>query len=195
MIGKLTGIVDSIFDGGLIIDVSGVGYLVSISDALAQSLSIQESASIYIETVWKQETLVLYGFGSLDEKICFQKLTSVQGVGGKSALSILSALSIEDIVSAISYQDPAPFKRADGVGPKVATRIINELKDFPSKFKPVCAGNTPSSSSQKDAIALLVQLGYKNLESSKIVQDICKTHPEWETETIIPEALKRLSSH
>ncbi len=194
MIGKLSGKVDSLFDGGMIIDVNGVGYLVSTSESVVRSVQENQDVKLYIETVWKQESLVLYGFLSRDEKVCFQKLTSVQGVGGKSGLSILSVLSVEDIVTAIAYQDSAPFKRADGVGPKVASRIIIELKDFPSKFHPTLSVGKPQNSNQRDAVELLVQLGYKTAESSKAVQLVCQENPDWPTEKIIPEALKQLSS-
>ncbi len=197
MIGKLVGTIDAHVDGGLLIDVNNVGYLVSTSESVLRETVEGQTICLFIEAVFKQEMLVLYGFLSMDEKICFQKLTSVQGIGGKSGMSILSVLSVDDIIRALDLKDIDAFCRADGVGPKVATRIVNELKGFSAKFQPLLPSvSQPSSSGiqQKDAIALLVQLGYRQIESTKIVLEIIQEKPDLQTEAIIPEALKRLST-
>jgi holliday junction DNA helicase RuvA len=196
MIGKLVGTIDSRLEGSLLIDVHGVGYLVATPESLLREVVEGQNICLFIEPVFKQEMIVLYGFLSMDEKICFQKLTSVQGVGGKSGLSILSVLSVDDIIHAINIKDIDAFCRADGVGPKVSTRIVNELKSFSAKFHPVLPSMTKISpqTQQRDAIALLVQLGYRQVESTKVVLEITQESSDLRTEAIIPEALKRLSN-
>lgn len=170
MIAKLTGIVDTLGENFLIIDVNGVGYLVSCSACtLRDAGSKGERITLFIETLMRAESLQLYGFATQEEQSCFRLLITVQGVGMRMALSLLSALSSSDLYQAISVQDKTALTRADGVGPKLAGRIVAELKDkIPTDIS--LPSNTyihPSSLSPdiEEAASALVNLGYKRLEA------------------------------
>ena len=130
MIGKLTGRLDAVSDNGAIIDVGGVGYSVFTSSrTMSQLGSIGEVVTVLVETHVREDHIHLYAFYSDDEKRWFQTLQTVQGVGSKAALAILSALTSEDIMNSLLSEDKTMFVRADGVGQKLATRIVSELKD------------------------------------------------------------------
>ena len=129
MIGKLTGIVDSIAADHAVIDVGGVGYLVHCPSSTLARLSAGATATLAIETKVSEEAIRLYGFLSSRDRDWFRLLQTVQGVGARVALSILSALRTAEIERAIVLGDKAALGRAQGVGPKLATRILAELKD------------------------------------------------------------------
>ncbi|MDI9640577.1 Holliday junction branch migration protein RuvA [Geitlerinema splendidum] len=170
MIAKLTGIIDTLGDTFAVLDVSGVGYLVSCSSrTLGQLGSRGDKAVLYIETVMRAESLQLYGFASAEEQTCFRLLTTVQGVGMKMGLALLSALSPSDLYQAIATQDKETLTRADGVGPKLASRMITELKDkVPSEsgFSATLYSH-PSSMApvMEEAVSALVNLGYRRIEA------------------------------
>lgn len=129
MIAKLKGIIDNIGEDCCIIDVNGVGYLVNMSSRSLARLKQGEYASLLIETVIKEDSITLFGFQNPWEKEWFNTLTKIQGVGGKVCLSILSALSPAQLSQAVAAQDKSSFLRASGIGPKLAARLITELKD------------------------------------------------------------------
>jgi len=129
MIAKLKGIIDNIGEDCCIIDVNGVGYLVNMSSRSLAKLKIGDYISLLIETVIKEDSITLFGFQSPWEKEWFNTLTKIQGVGGKVCLSILSALSPAQLSQAVAAQDKSSFLRAAGVGPKLAARLVTELKD------------------------------------------------------------------
>ncbi len=129
MIAKLKGIIDNIGEDCCIIDVNGVGYLVNMSSRSLSKLKQSEYASLLIETVIKEDSITLFGFQNPWEKEWFNTLTKIQGVGGKVCLSILSALSPAQLSQAVAAQDKSSFLRASGVGPKLAARLVTELKD------------------------------------------------------------------
>ena len=129
MIAKLKGTIDNIGEDCCIIDVNGVGYLVNMSSRSLSRLKQGEYASLLIETVIKEDSITLFGFQNPWEKEWFNTLTKIQGVGGKVCLSILSALSPAQLSQAVAAQDKSSFLRASGVGPKLAARLVTELKD------------------------------------------------------------------
>ena len=130
MIAKLTGVIDTSGEDWLIIDVAGVGYLVFCSSrTLGQLTSMNGPVSVLIETHVREDHIHLYGFADAGERDSYKLITTVQGVGAKVGLAILSALSPEELAQAIAAGDKAAVTRAPGVGPKLATRIISELKD------------------------------------------------------------------
>ena len=129
MIAKLKGIIDNIGEDCCIIDVNGVGYLVNMSSRSLSKLKQGEYAVLLIETVIKEDSITLFGFQSPWEKEWFNTLTKIQGVGGKVCLSILGALSPAQLSQAVAAQDKSSFLRAAGVGPKLAARLVTELKD------------------------------------------------------------------
>jgi len=170
MIAKLTGLIDTLGDTFLILDVGGVGYLVSCSSRTLSTLGVKgERVTVFIETMMRAESLQLYGFGTREEQDCFRLLTTVQGVGMRMGLALLSALSPSDIYQAIAIQDKATLTRADGVGPKLATRILTELKDkIPTELSfssSVYSHPSSLSPTVEEAISALVNLGYRRLEA------------------------------
>ncbi len=129
MFAKLKGIIDNIGEDCCIIDVGGVGYLVNMSSRSLSKLKVGEYAALLIETVIKEDSITLFGFKTPWEKEWFNTLTKIQGVGGKVCLNILSALSPAQLSQAVAAQDKSSFLRAAGVGPKLAARLVTELKD------------------------------------------------------------------
>lgn len=143
MIGKLKGVIDSYGEDFIVLDVHGVGYLVSCSARTLQSLpATGEAATLSIETHVREDQIRLFGFTSDMEREWFRLLQTVQGVGAKVALSILSTFKPSELASAIAIADKAAIRRTPGVGPKVAERIVIELKDK----RPRIASSTPPSS-------------------------------------------------
>jgi Holliday junction DNA helicase RuvA len=179
MIGKLSGIIDSFGDDYLILDVSGVGYVVTCSSRTLQRLPARgEAASLAIETQVREDAIRLFGFTSDAERDWFRLLQSVQGVGAKVALAILSILSAGELATAIGTQDKASVARAPGVGPKLAARIVAELKDKAPALAAVdpavarLAGEEEAKSAPRpvqDAISALVNLGYGRPQAAAAV--------------------------
>jgi len=173
MIAKLTGTLDHIGPEGAVIDVHGVGYLVFASTrTLGQLPSSGGPARLLIETHVREDHIHLYGFADAAERDWFRLLTTVQGVGAKVALAILSAVAPDELTLAIVAQDRTTLARADGVGPKLAARIVNELKDkvgglalaaTNSAAPAPQAANDPGATG--DAVSALVNLGYRRAEA------------------------------
>ena len=135
MIGKLKGIVDEVGEEELILDVGGVGYLVAASARTLRALpAVGQAAALLIETQVREDAIRLYGFLTTSERDWFRLLQSVQGVGAKVALGVLGTLTGETISAAIAHQDKAAMAMAPGVGPKLAARIVHELKDKAPAF-------------------------------------------------------------
>jgi Holliday junction DNA helicase RuvA len=170
MIGKLKGLIDSFGEDFVILDVNGVGYVVTCSARTLQKMPrAGEGAALSIETQVREDSIRLFGFESDAERDWFKLLQSVQGVGAKVALAILSILSPGELATAIAMQDKALVSRAPGVGPKLAARIVAELKDKAPAFGAIdpaaarLAGEDEAKtapSSVRDAISALVNLGY-----------------------------------
>ena len=129
MIGKLTGVVDTITEDTVILDVNGVGYLVQCPASTLSRLTVGAHASLMIEMKVSEDAIKLYGFASAEEREWFRLLQTVQNVGGKVAFSVLSTLSPRELQRALALGDKAMIGRSPGVGPKLALRIATELKD------------------------------------------------------------------
>jgi holliday junction DNA helicase RuvA len=201
MIAKLTGLVDSVARDHAIIDVNGVGYLVRCSSRTLGALPPSGSAaSLSIETLVREDAIDLYGFGTMRERDWFRLLTTVQGVGAKVALSILSTLSADELSQAIMAQDKVMVSRADGVGPKLANRIVSELKDKVASggFAPAAAvAAIPGipDDALADAVSALVNLGYRRAEAVGAVDKAArKLGPKARVEALIPAGLKELGT-
>lgn len=175
MIGKLRGVVDGLDDEGLILDVNGVGYVVAASAYTLRALPpIGELAELLIETHVREDAIKLYGFLTASERDWFRLLQGVQGVGAKVALGILGALKPEALSTAIARQDRAMMARAPGVGPKLAARLVLELKDKApaagaADFGGLDVGGESGSRLPKaaeDAILALVSLGYARTQAA-----------------------------
>jgi len=174
MIAKLAGTLDQVMSDGAIIDVGGVGYLVFCSTrTIAQLPSPGAPARLLVETHVREDHIHLYGFIDSVERDWFRLLTTVQGVGARLALSLLSAVSPDQLALAILSQDKATLARADGVGPRLAARITNELRDKVGGLAtaapmPVTAAAVASDSKADaagDAVSALVNLGYRRAEA------------------------------
>jgi Holliday junction DNA helicase RuvA len=178
MIGKLRGTVDEIHEDSVILDVGGVGYHVFCSTRTLAALRPGEAATLVIEMHVREDHMHLYGFPDSVEREWFRLLTTVQRVGAKMALTLMGAYGPEQLAYAILAKDTAAFSRISGVGPKLAERIVTELKDKVAKiptsnFQPAdepkgkaAKGKAaPASSVTDDAISALVNLGYSRSEA------------------------------
>ena len=166
MIAKLTGIFDDFGPDWAVIDVAGVGYLVHCSAKTLGALGERGAAvTVHTELQVSENDMRLIGFASAGERAWFKLLTGVQGVGSKMALAVLSALAAEDLQRACAGGDAAMIARAQGVGPKLAARIVNELKDksggLPAGISGAGITPTPAGSASADAISALQNLGFK----------------------------------
>jgi holliday junction DNA helicase RuvA len=203
MIGKLRGIVDSVEDETLVLDVSGVGYLVSASASTLRALpAAGEPAELLIETQVREDAIRLYGFLTAAERDWFRLLQNVQGVGAKVALGVLGALSADALSAAIARQDKAMMARAPGVGPKLAARLVLELKDkvpalAGADFAHAEAGfeRAPRfSKAAEDAVLALVGLGYAQPQAAAAMARISvQLGPAAETAALVRAALKELA--
>ncbi|MDE3176078.1 MAG: Holliday junction branch migration protein RuvA [Pseudomonadota bacterium] len=198
MIGKLKGRVDSLDEDGLIVDVGGVGYLVSASARTLRALpGIGEAVALLIETQVREDSIRLFGFLTASERDWFRLLQSVQGVGAKVALGILGALPGEALTAAIARQDKAMMARAPGVGPKLAARLVLELKDKAPGGADFSSAEAPVAGLPKaaeDAVLALTGLGYARPQA---LAAIAKAHralgAEAATSALIRAGLKELA--
>ncbi len=204
MIGKLKGVVDSIGEDHAIVDVHGVGYVVACSARTLQLLPRKgEAVSLAIETQVREDSIRLFGFLADAERDWFRLLQTVQGVGAKVALAILGIMSAADLSTAIALQDKAMVGRAPGVGPKLAARIVAELKDKGPALVAVdpaaarLAGVEEAKSAPKpvqDAISALVNLGYGRPQAAAAVAASVKALGESaEAPALIRRGLKELA--
>ena len=211
MIGKLTGRIDTIADDHLLLDVAGVGYFVFCS---GRTLSMMPerggSASLLIDTHVREDHIHLYGFANAAEQQWFRTLTTVQGVGVKMAMAILSALAPEQILTAIAAQDKKALTVVSGVGPKLAERIVTELKTQVVKLggagfnMPANSGATTAAKSDKktastrsvveDALSALVHLGYGRSEAFTVLLQLQQATPDATLDNLIRDALRELAA-
>ena len=207
MIGKLRGLIDAVGADHAIIDVGGVGYEVACSSRTLSALPAPgEAVTLSIETHVREDAIKLYGFLTEAERGWFRLLQSVQGVGAKVALSILSTLDVGHLANAIALQDKSMVTRAPGVGPKVALRIVNELKDKAPPLALVTTqviGQAPSQtvkgggialSPAAEAVSALLNLGYAPLQANAAISAaMAKAGETARTEDLIRLGLKELA--
>jgi len=203
MIGKLKGVIDSYGDDWVIIDVGGVGYHVFCSAKTHAALPpAGEAAQLFTEMLVSENFIRLVGFATQGERDWFKLLESVQGVGTKVALAILSVLTTSELTNSIALGDKAMVGRANGVGPKLAQRIVTELKDKAPKFAgadPALAAlqadlDAPRPTAAADAVSALVNLGYNQTQAGAAVTAAMNSAgDEASAETLIRLALKELA--
>ena len=204
MIGKLKGLVDSFGDDWVLIDCGGVCYEVHCSSRTLQSLPrVGEAAVVFVETILREDLIRLFGFATEAEKSWFLLLTTVQGVGARVALSILSVLTPSELSSAVALQDKAMVGRANGVGPKLAVRIVTELKGKVPAIGAIDAGTLGlqtalgegvASSNVADAVSALTNLGYSSAQASAaLARVVAKEGEDTPTEKLIRLGLRELS--
>ena len=222
MIASLTGVLTSIGKSEIIIEVNGVGYLLNVTSKLISTLGeIGSTLSVYTDLQIKDDKILMYGFTKVADQDFFRMLQTVQGIGPKAALSILSALTINELILAISSGDKAMISRAEGVGPKVAARVTSELSEKVSNMQLILGkkdiSNTYKESNTnslkynftnveeqfldvvEDSISALVNLGYTRSEVFSVVMNIKrdfnlkKVSIDFTVNSVIPLALKELS--
>lgn len=208
MIAKLTGIIDLISDGFFILDVNGVGYQVHASSNTLRRLGDKgSSASILIHTHVREDHIRLYGFADAEEQEWFQILCKVQGVGTKVALAILSASTPQNLVMGLAAGDKSVVQQADGVGPKLAARLVTELKEKAGKM--AFSSHAPTASSvnasgsdvptnnqaARDAVSALVNLGYGQQDAFQTVHGLIANdeNASDDVSALIRDSLKALS--
>jgi holliday junction DNA helicase RuvA len=206
MIGKLSGIVDSLATDHLILDVQGVGYSVFCSARTLANAHKAEPLSLLIDTHVREDHIHLFGFLSAAEQQWFRLLTSVQGVGAKAGMAILSACPADKLGFIIAAQDKAALTQADGIGPKIAVRILTELKDKASKIDLAPAApkgakivsiDAPDASVDNDAVSALINLGYARADAYQAVMQAktkANDNEAGDVGAMIRLALKELSA-
>ena len=209
MIATLTGKLKSKLNNKVIIDVNGVGYCLNISkNTLDQVGDIDEIVTLNTDLQVRDDSISLYGFKFQSELNMFKLLQSIQGIGPRAALAVLSALTVEQIIIAIKSSDKSAFQQADGIGLRVATRIVSELKEKIDqfsltnsniKFKDLNLIPNELGLNKKiidDAVSAIVNLGYSKSDVFLVVNSICNeidNDEKLSIEKIIPLALKKLS--
>jgi holliday junction DNA helicase RuvA len=202
MIGKLTGKIEFTGEDRVLVDVNGVGYVAQTSARTLKRLrEMGEVASLLIETQVREDAINLIGFADAEEQNAFRVITTVQGVGTKVALSLLSTLSPSQLSSAISTQDTKLLSSADGIGGKLAARLITELKDkaaliasaaviaFPAQGKTAASGSGVAG----DAVSTLTNLGFRRDEAFSTVMHVLEKNREASFDDVIRMALQELS--
>ena len=172
MIARLTGLLAETSADGAVLDVAGVGYAVLASSRTLDAIGpVGGEVMLLTELQVREDSMTLFAFGSAGEREAFRQLTSVQGVGGRVALAILSTLDPAQLATAIAHGDKAMVARANGVGPKLAQRIVNELAGkMGSPALAASAGTpTPRGGAAQDALSALANLGFKPAEASAAV--------------------------
>ncbi|MFA4994558.1 MAG: Holliday junction branch migration protein RuvA [Bdellovibrionales bacterium] len=202
MIGKLRGQIDSVSGSRVIIDVGGVGYVVTCSARTLREMGAAgDAASLRIETQVREDAINLFGFIDALEQDWFCLLTTVQGVGAKVALSILSTVSPEQLGNTIAAQDKVLLTQADGVGPKLALRLVTELKDKVPAFmaSPIHLASIGSAATALppslagDALSALINLGYRRAEAFAAVSAASQHNPDAKIDALIRASLLELS--
>lgn len=204
MIAYLNGTVHEIAEDSVIIDVGGVGYLAFCSSRTLANLPVAgDPAALQIETQFKAESLTLYGFQSAAERSWFRLLQTVQGVGARVALALLSALTPEQLSQAILARDKAAFAQASGVGPRLAQRLVSELQSKVGDLPTIPTVTIPNSATAagsvgnngEDAVSALVNLGYGRSEAHGAVAKAAAALGEnGDVEDLIRAGLKELTA-
>ncbi|MCV2894149.1 Holliday junction branch migration protein RuvA [Lentibacter sp. XHP0401] len=215
MIGKIAGRIDYIAEDHALIDVKGVGYLVYCSERTLRSLPpAGEAVALYTDLLVREDNLQLFGFTSLIEKEWYRLLMSVQGVGAKASLAMLSALGPDGVSRAIALGDWNAVKAAKGIGPKTAQRVVNELKDKAPAVMALGAGRAPDmgdddvlediapvsapsapigGAAQSEALSALTNLGYAPGEAASAIAQAQENGGGEDTATLIRQALRLLA--
>ena len=200
MIGKLTGLIDSFYENYLILDVGGVGYRVFCSSKTMGKMPEKGgTASLWIETQVREDHIHLIGFADVTEQQMFNLLGTVQSVGAKVALAILSALTPNEIQMAVMTGDNKAFTRANGVGPKLGVRLVTELKGKMGSLGgneeivvSTGMGISTHNTAMEEAISALANLGYARIEAGMVVGNVLRQNPDVETSELIRLALREI---
>lgn len=203
MIGRLRGTIAAIGEGQALIDVQGVGYLVHAGSRTLAKLTVGEAQELFVETQMSESAIRLFAFATGEDRAWFSRLQDAPGVGAKIALAILDTLSTAQLMDAIALNDTAAISRANGVGKKLAERIVTEFKGKPPPMGLFASGfsataTTPvaiaATGARAAAISALVNLGYTQADASRAVAQAARDAGEDASEsTLIRAALKALA--
>lgn len=208
MIGKLKGILDHVTLTQVLLDVNGVGYVVTCSARTLRRMgAVGTSVALLIETQVREDAISLFGFVDAAEQEWFRLLTTVQGVGAKVALAILGAIGPERLAQVIAAQDKTALTEADGVGPKLALRVVTELKDKVAALAGLSScgagggvehahaamAQVVPASAAADAVSALANLGYRRAEAFAAVSGAARANPDAKLDALIRMALAELS--
>ena len=201
MIASLSGRVAAAEPEAAVIDVGGVGYLVQCSSRTLSALPAPgEPAALLVETHVREDRIDLYGFASAAERARFRLLVKVQGVGARMALGVLSAFAPDELDAAVAAGDRAALRRAPGVGPKVAARILSELKDKGGPVAPAAAAQrgAPASAAERtagEAVSALVNLGYARAEAHAAVARAAAGSADGDLAGLVRRGLRELAAN
>lgn len=200
MIASLSGRIAAAEPDAAVIDVGGVGYLVQCSSRTLEALPAPgEPAALLVETHVREDRIDLYGFASAAERARFRLLVKVQGVGARMALGVLSAFAPDELDSAVAAGDRAALRRAPGVGPKTAARILSELKDkggpVPSVAAAAQRGASPAERTAGEAVSALVNLGYARGEAHAAVARAAAGSADGDLAGLVRRGLKELAAN
>lgn len=209
MIGRLTGLVAGIAEHAALIDVAGVAYVVQAGARTLARLDPGERVTVYVETQVREDAIKLFGFLSEEERAWFAQLQDIPGVGARTALAVLDACPPRELADAIALQDKAAVGRAHGVGPKLAQRIVAELKDKPrpkgfllkrmslaqtlDDAEPVALkAEDAADAARTDAVSALVNLGFGESDAVRAVAAAARANPNVKPGDLVRAALKEL---
>ena len=198
MLGKLKGVVDQTYTDHIILDVSGIGFEVTLCSTDITSLNEGDSLVLYIHTQIREQDISLFGFKSESEKSLFLELLKVKGIGGKLAISILGQMSPAELVRALNSKDKNTIKQLSGVGPKLAERIIAELAATKFDTSPGHSSSSRIVQSREevlvqDALSALVNLGYNKNEASQTATFVYENNDGLSLSELIRLSLKELT--
>jgi Holliday junction DNA helicase RuvA len=200
VIARLAGRVEALLEDALVLDVGGVGYLVFCGSGTLAALAVGDSCRLWIITHVREDHIHLYGFRDLQERAWFTLLQEVQGVGARVAMALLSVLTPNELATAVATQDRTLLTRAPGVGPRLAQRLVSELKDRTPEplalaAAPAAGAAAPAGGgAAADAVSALVNLGYRQPEALQAVQAAMRaSRGEPDVATLIRDGLKELA--
>ncbi|MDR0423613.1 MAG: Holliday junction branch migration protein RuvA [Rickettsiales bacterium] len=204
MIGKLKGKIDTICEDYIILDVNGVGYRVFCSAKVLTNIKVNEEKTFIVNTIVRDDAILLFGFISSSEKKWFDSLCKINGIGNKMALNIIGSLTGNEIISAIDTDDEKRFCAVPGIGSKLASRIVMELKNMRKKLEtddtqildtiPKEETFTNKDTRLKDALSALENLGYQRNTCYGIIATLLKEKKDIVLESLITETLKKINN-
>ncbi|HOT43413.1 MAG TPA: Holliday junction branch migration protein RuvA [Spirochaetota bacterium] len=194
MIAKIKGTIDELKPTEVILDVSGVGYGLTIPLSTYEKIQALKETTLYVYTHHKEDQFKLFGFVTENERDLFSILLNISGIGPAMAISILSGITVGRLVDAVQSENIALLTKIPGIGNTKAEKLIFELKRKMKKLASLAGESGEPRTHKNDAIEALVTLGFDDAKSSKIVDELVKKNPNGSIETIIKEALKILSA-
>lgn len=194
MIAKLKGKIDELKPTELILDVNGVGYKLSIPFSTYEKIQGVEEISLFVYTLHKEDQFRLFGFNSEQEKHIFSTLLNISGIGPSMALSILSGISIDMLIEAVSTENISLLVKVPGIGKTKAEKLVFELKRKLKNIENLSDKKAMAPSIKNDAVDALASLGFDEFKSMKIADEILRENPEISLEVLIKKSLQTLSS-